>query len=215
MDPARNPNVGLLVNNYVITVKITAYGGSEAEADALLAQTEREVRGLLGDAVFGVDDETMADAVARELARRRLTIALAESCTGGLVARLLTDVSGISRSFLAGVVSYSNEAKRDILGVPAGLLEGHGAVSAPVARAMAEGMRRLTGADVAVGVTGIAGPEGGTPEKPVGLVYIALAGPDGTQVRECRLHGTRERIRVRSALTALDVVRIWANSVPR
>jgi len=209
MSAGRNPNVGLLVSNYIITVKITADAETGAEAEALISQTEREVRGLLGDIVFGADGETMAEVVARELMTRGLTIALAESCTGGLIAAMLTDVSGISKSFLAGVVSYSNEAKRDMLGVPAELLQEHGAVSEPVARAMAEGVRRLTNADVSIGVTGIAGPTGGTPEKPVGLIYVARADKNDTEVRECHFHGSRERIRVRTGLTALDMVRRW------
>lgn len=214
MSPGRNPQVGLLVSNYVITVKITASAASSADADALIETTEREVRELLGDIVFGVDGETMAGAVGRELLKRGFTIALAESCTGGLIVRGLTDVSGISRSFLAGVVAYSNDAKRDFLGVPVELLEEHGAVSEPVARAMAEGMRKRTGADVTIAVTGIAGPTGGTEEKPVGLVFIALADSAGAEVRECRFHGSRERIRVRSALTALDMVRRWTMTIP-
>jgi len=214
MIPGRNPAVGLLVSNYVITVKIAVQAASETQADGLIAGTEREVRELLGDIVFGADGETLADAVAGELLKRGLTIAVAESCTGGLIAKLLTDVPGISGSFLAGVVSYSNDAKREILKVPEDVLRTDGAVSESVARAMAEGVRERTRADVAIGVTGIAGPTGATPEKPVGLVYIALADTKHTQVRECRFHGSRERIRVRSALAALDAVRRWAMSFP-
>jgi nicotinamide-nucleotide amidase len=206
----RNPNVGLLVHDYVITVKITAHGSSEPEADAMIAKDEKDVRAILGDIIFGVDDERMSDVAARELIRRRLKIAIAESCTGGMIAGMLTDVSGVSAAFLAGVVSYSNESKQDFLGVPAELIAKHGAVSEAVARAMAEGMLKRTGADVAVGVTGIAGPTGGTAEKPVGLVYIARADAKSTEVRECRFSGSRDRIRVRSAVTALDMVRRWA-----
>jgi nicotinamide-nucleotide amidase len=214
MAPERNPNVGLLVDNFVVTVKITAQAASEADADSLIAETEREVRELLGETIFGVDDETLAAAAAGELLTRGLTLALAESCTGGLVASWLTDISGISKSFLAGVVSYSDAAKRDILSVPEGLLKEHGAVSEPVARAMAEGVLRRTGADVALAVTGIAGPTGGTPEKPVGLVYIVRADRRSSEARECGFHGGRDRIRVHSALTALDMLRRWAMSLP-
>ena len=210
----RNPNVGLLVDNFVVTVKITAHAGSETEADALIAEDEREVRELLGEIVFGVDDDTLAGATARELLRRNLTIALAESCTGGMIGSLLTDISGISKSFLAGVASYSDASKRDLLGVPEGLLKEHGAVSEPVARAMAEGILKRTGADVTLAVTGIAGPTGGTPEKPVGLVYIVRADRQGAEARECRFTGGRDRIRARSALTALDMVRRWAIGQP-
>ena len=210
MSPGRNPNVGLLVSGYVITVKITATADTPGEAGELIAGTESEVRGILGEIIFGADGETMEEAAARELLSRSLTIALAESCTGGLIARRLTNVSGISGSFLAGIVSYADEAKRDFLDVPGALIAEHGAVSEPVARAMAEGVRKRTGADVAVSTTGIAGPTGGTPGKPVGLIYIALADADGIDVRECHYHGSRSRIRVRSAMTALDMIRRWA-----
>jgi len=211
----RNPNVGLLVDNFVVTVKITAHAATEADADSLIAETEREVRDLLGDIIFGVDDDTLAAAVARELLPRGLTVALAESCTGGMIGSLLTDVSGISKSFLAAVVSYSDASKRDMLDVPEGLLREHGAVSEPVARAMADGIRRRTGADVALAVTGVAGPTGGTPEKPVGLVYIARADRERSEAREFRFTGSRDRIRVRSAFTALDMLRRWAMAEPR
>ena len=214
MSPDRNPSVGLLVSGYVITVKIAARAASTEAADVMIAETEGQVRSLLGDIVFGTDEETMGGVVARELIARGLTIALAESCTGGMIAEWLTRVSGISRSFLAGVVSYSNDAKREMLGVPTELLETQGAVSEPVARAMAEGVRTRTGADVSVAVTGIAGPTGGTPEKPVGLVYIARADADGVDVRECRFHGSRQRIRCRTGLAALDMVRRWMHALP-
>jgi nicotinamide-nucleotide amidase len=208
----RNPNVGLLVHNFVITVEITAHAADSAEADAMIASDETEIRRILGDIVFGVDDDTLASVVARELISRGLTLALAESCTGGLIASLVTDVPGVSQAFLAGVVSYSNESKQKFLGVTAELLARHGAVGDPVARAMAEGVREATGASVAIGVTGIAGPTGGTPDKPVGLVYIALADANATDVRECRFTGNRDRVRMRAAMTALDMLRRWAAS---
>ena len=208
----RNPNIGLLVHNFVITVEITAHAADEASADAMIARDETEIRGILGDIVFGADDDTLASVVARELMGRGLTFALAESCTGGLIASLLTEVPGVSQAFLAGVVSYSNESKQEFLGVPSDLIARHGAVSDPVARAMAEGVRRETGATVALSVTGIAGPSGGTPDKPVGLVYIALADASATDVRECRFTGNRDRVRMRAAMTALDMLRRWAAS---
>ncbi len=206
----RNPNVGLLVHNFVITVEIVARAADEIAADALLLKDEADVRALLGDIVFGVDDDTLASTAARELMSHNLTVALAESCTGGLIADLLTDVPGVSKAFLAGVVSYSNESKSDLLGVPAELIARHGAVSDPVARAMAEGARKRTRASVALAVTGIAGPTGGTPEKPVGLVYIARADAKDTEAREFHFTGSRERVRMRAAMTALDTLRRWA-----
>jgi nicotinamide-nucleotide amidase len=209
MSAEGNPNVGLLVSNYIITVKITARGGDAREVDALIDATEREVRARLGDIVFGADGETMAEATARGLLSRGLTVATAESCTGGFIAKELTDVAGISASFLAGVVAYANDAKCDLVGVPAALIGAHGAVSEEVARALAEGVRERAAADVAVSTTGIAGPTGGTDEKPVGLVFIALSDADGTDVRRCTFHGSRDRIRTRATLTALDMIRRW------
>jgi nicotinamide-nucleotide amidase len=210
MAPGREPNVGILVRDYIITVKITARAETVTEADALIAETEREVRARLGDIVFGADDDTLAEVTARELISRGLTVATAESCTGGLIAKELTDVPGISASFIGGVVCYANEAKHELVGVSEETLGEHGAVSEEVAAALAGGVRKRTGADVAVSTTGIAGPAGGTEEKPVGLVYIALASGEGVDVKRCMFHGSRDRIRTRATLTALDMLRQWA-----
>ena len=136
-----------------------------------------------------------------------LSLATCESCTGGLVAHALTEVPGSSGFFRGGVVCYSNDLKRDLAGVPQAVIEAHGAVSAQVAVAMAEGARSRLGADVAVAVTGIAGPDGGTPEKPVGTVYVALAGPRGTEVVHRVWRGDRDRVRKTTAYEALDMLR--------
>ncbi len=136
-----------------------------------------------------------------------MTLAVAESCTGGLITHLLTETPGISASFLLGVVSYSNEAKINRLGVPRETIEEHGAVSGEVALEMASGVRKAAGSDWGIGVTGIAGPGGGTTEKPVGLVYIALSGPDGRHVREFRFSGNRSEIKQKAAGEALDIIR--------
>jgi nicotinamide-nucleotide amidase len=136
-----------------------------------------------------------------------LRLATAESCTGGMVAARLTDVPGSSASFVGGVVAYADEVKRSELDVPEELIAQHGAVSAEVAAAMAEGARGRLGADVAVAVTGVAGPDGGTPEKPVGRVYLHAAGPDGSLSRMLDLPGERAQIRVRATVTALHLVR--------
>ena len=138
------------------------------------------------------------------------TVATAESCTGGLLGKLLTDVSGSSAYYVGGFVTYSNTQKTERLGVPAELIERHGAVSAVVAEAMAAGCRRTTGSDYALAITGVAGPTGGTPEKPVGLVYVALAGPRSGSVKECHFSDRlgREAIRDRSAKTALNLLRL-------
>lgn len=136
-----------------------------------------------------------------------MTLAVAESCTGGLIAHLLTEVPGISDLFLLGVVAYSNEAKINQLGVSLETIEKHGAVSEEVALEMASGVRRAAGADLGIGVTGIAGPGGGTGEKPVGLVYIAISGPDLANAREFRFDGNRSEIKQKAADEALDMVR--------
>jgi len=171
---------------------------------------EREVqkiRTALGSNVFAEERVTMEEAVGRLLKECGKTLATAESCTGGLLGGRITSVSGSSTYYLGGVVAYSNEVKTRSLGVDAGLIEREGAVSEAVAREMAKGIRKLLGADIGVAVTGIAGPTGGTPEKPVGLVYIAVADSEGEWVKENRFARDRERVREWSVQFALDMVR--------
>ena len=159
-----------------------------------------------GDAVFSPDGASIDELVAGALLSRGLTIATAESCTAGLLAGRLADRPGSSAYLLGGVVSYSNEAKQDLLGVPADLIAGVGAVSAEVARAMADGARRALHADVGVGITGIAGPDGGTPEKPVGLVHLCASDGDRVVAREVRLPGGRDDVRRRAVVIALQMI---------
>src|SRR5262249_4993110 len=147
--------------------------------------------------------ETLPGAVARLLRERAWTVAVAESCTGGLVTHLLSTVPGVSESLLAGVVTYANDAKAGLADVPEEAIRVHGAVSDPVARAMADGIRRRVGADVGLSTTGIAGPSGGTPEKPVGLVLMACATPDGVRVERHHFLGERTLVQERAARTAL------------
>jgi nicotinamide-nucleotide amidase len=210
MQRDRNPAVGTTAKGGVIGVRIHARGRSHDEALTLLERDAREVRQRLGPLVFGEDSGTLPDAVARLLIERGATVSTAESCTGGLVAKSLTDVPGSSAWFLDGVVTYSNEAKTRLLGVPAGRIAEHGAVSAEVAEAMAVNARRLSGSDFAISITGIAGPTGGTADKPIGLVYIGLAGPSGCDVTEHRFGDNlnREEIRDRTAKTALNRLRL-------
>jgi len=174
-------------------------------AKARAAAAEAEIRDRLGDLVL--EAPTLEESVAMLLAERDRTLATAESCTGGLISGLLTDVPGISAHFLGGLVTYANEAKVDLLGVDPALLEEHGAVSEPVARAMAEGACDRLRADLAVSVTGVAGPGGGTEEKPVGLVWFAVADGDGTEAVSRRFPGDREFVRRFSANVALHLVR--------
>ena len=166
-----------------------------------------DVRSRLGDYLYGVDVSSLEEVVITRLRQKGLTLSAAESCTGGLIAKRLTDVPGASAAFLGGVVSYTNAVKAGVLGVPRELLEQYGAVSEPVARAMAEGVRRLTGSDLAVSVTGLAGPDGDDRGNPVGTVYLGLSLPGETLVRRLALGGDRPRIRLLAASNALDMIR--------
>jgi nicotinamide-nucleotide amidase len=180
---------------------------SPARGEAALAALEPALRGAFGIAWYGIDDETLEVVVGRLLRGRGFTVALAESCTGGLVGHRLTQVAGSSVYFERGFVVYSNEAKQALLGVPESVLREHGAVSAPSVDAMARGARERAGTDIGVAVTGIAGPDGGTPTKPVGTVFIALADRQGTVVERYRFDRDREGNKALSAVRALDLLR--------
>lgn len=188
-------------------VRFLVEASNEEEIRRRVSEIEEGVRELLGDSLFGKEDETMEQVVGILLERSGLRLAVAESCTGGLVGDRITNVSGSSRYFERGVVVYSNEAKAELLGVPKGLIERHGAVSSEVAQAMAKGVLARSHADLGLAVTGIAGPTGGTEEKPVGTVHIALADKDGIDEKRYRLRGTREQIKLMSSTIALDTVR--------
>ena len=178
-----------------------------AKANEVLDEMVKRMALALGEHLYSTAGETMDEVVARVLTENRATIAVAESCTGGMLAERLTNVAGSSSYFLGGVVCYSNELKTSLVGVPAELIESKGAVSAEVSLALADGIRKNTGATLGVGITGIAGPSGGTPEKPVGLVYIAIADERGPRERRLQFPGDRERIRMHATQTALDLVR--------
>jgi nicotinamide-nucleotide amidase len=193
----------ICARDFEIHVDLVVDAGAEERADEL----ENALAVPLEQWLFARDERRVEELVLSLAAAGGLRLATAESCTGGLVAARLTSVPGSSASFVGGVVAYADEVKRDELGVPEELLAGYGAVSAEVAGAMAEGARRRLGADVAVAVTGVAGPGGGTPEKPVGLVHIHAAGPDGSLVRVLDLPGEREQIRIRATVTALHLLR--------
>ena len=210
MQRGRNPAVGTGASDLVISIRINAHGATAGEARELLDADVAEVRLRLGHFVYGEGDETLAHAVARLLIERHRTIATAESCTGGLIAKRLTDVSGSSAYFIQGFVTYANEAKHRLLGIPMEVIESYGAVSAEVAEAMAANCRRLAGTDYALSATGVAGPTGGTPAKPVGLVYIAFAHATGAIVKELRMGETlpRDAIRDRTAKAALNLLRL-------
>jgi nicotinamide-nucleotide amidase len=174
-----------------------------------LERAARAVAGALGEALYGEGDADLSQVVGAAFRAAGRRVATAESCTGGAIAAALTRVPGASDYVERGVVAYANAAKVEALGVPAGLIEAHGAVSEPVARAMAEGLLARSHADVSVAVTGIAGPTGGTPEKPVGLVYLALAEAGGTFCRAFVHRGDRERVILRTVTRALDLLRVY------
>ncbi|GAF91845.1 unnamed protein product, partial [marine sediment metagenome] len=210
MRPGQNPAVGTTADEGVISVRVSAAGDSPEQARRLLLDTADEIRRRLGQLVFGEGQATLAQAVGQLLARGGKTLALAESCTGGWMAKAVTDVSGSSGYFLRGYVTYTNEAKTELLGVRAELIAEHGAVSSEVARAMAVGCRERARSDYAVSVTGIAGPTGGMPQRPVGLAWLGLAGPHCVATRELRLSPSlsRESIRLRTVRAGLNWLRL-------
>lgn len=180
---------------------------SAADPHSLLDQAEAAVRGVLADRIYGIDQDELPTVVGRMLHENRWTLAIAESCTGGLIASMLTEIPGASSYFLGGVVTYADDAKMEWLGVDPSLLAAHGAVSELVARAMAEGTRNRLGATWGLSATGIAGPGGGSEEKPVGMVFVGLAGETGVDVMALRLPGDRASIRLATARLSLDLLR--------
>jgi competence/damage-inducible protein CinA-like protein len=202
-----NPQTTILADRGVIELHLAARARSELDGNKPLAEVSTQLEDALGHHVFSTRGETLEEVVGEWLSFRRDTLAVAESCTGGLLAARITDIPGSSEYFLEGVVPYSNEAKIDLLGVPENLFASHGAVSAEVAQAMAEGVRERSGASFGLGITGIAGPDGGTDEKPVGLVYIGLAEEAGTDTRRYLFPGDRYLIRHLTVNAALDLVR--------
>jgi nicotinamide-nucleotide amidase len=180
---------------------------TQPEAEKRVEELVGKVEDEMGDAIFARKGETIEQIVSYLLQMRGMTLAVAESCTGGLLAERITSLSGSSRYFLGGAVVYSNALKTQFANVPKALIDKHGAVSREVAAAMAEGIRKRCLSSYGVGITGVAGPTGGTEQKPVGLVYIALAGDEGTQVVERNFPGDRQRIRTFSALQALEMIR--------
>jgi nicotinamide-nucleotide amidase len=182
----------------------------EGEVDSV----EKEIRSLLGPHVFGAGSQTMEGVVGETLKQRGLTLSVAESCTGGLISHLLTNVPGSSEYYRGGVTVYSNESKVDLLGVSRETIRKHGAVSDQAAREMAEGVRRNLKTDIGIAVTGVAGPAGGSEEKPVGTVHIGLASEGKTVSQKYRFWGNRERNKLNSAMMALDWVRRYLNGHP-
>jgi nicotinamide-nucleotide amidase len=202
-----NPQTTILFNQSEIEIHLTARGRTEDEANQLLDRVVLEVEEQLGNAIFAFRGEKMEEVIGLKLAVGGYTLAVAESCTGGLLAQRITEVPGSSKYFIEGVVTYSNESKTRLLGVEPILLLEHGAVSGPVAEAMAEGMRNRAATDFALSITGIAGPDGGTEDKPVGTVFIAISSEAGTEHRRLKLPGDRNLIRWRATQAAMDLLR--------
>ena len=190
-----------------IELHLSARAASRADADAALSGAVAQVEAMLGADAFSTDGRGLPDVVGELLVARGFRIGVAESCTGGLITSRLTDVAGSSRYVQEGVITYANEAKTARLGVPAALIAEHGAVSEPVALAMAHGIRTHAGVEIGVAVTGIAGPGGGTPEKPVGTVAIAVASAAGVRARTFTFGGEREHVKFQASQAALDMVR--------
>ena len=190
--------------DFEVWVRIVARGPGAAET---LARVEREVAEMLGEDSYGRDDETLERVVGRLLVERGLTLSVAESCTSGLLGHRLTDIAGSSAYFERGVLVYSNQAKQDLLGVPEQILRAHGAVSAPCAEAMARGICARSGNPVGLAITGIAGPDGGTPTKPVGTVFIGVAVSDDVEARRFQFAGDRSSVKWQSTQMALDMLR--------
>ena len=214
MNEMANPTLAPYAKEGECELRITAKAEDEEAARALIAPVEAELRQLLGDVIYGADVPNLETAVLELLKEANMTLCTAESCTGGLIAKRLTDVPGSSAVFKGGVVSYCNEVKANVLGVQEDLLEEYGAVSEPVAKAMAEGARKLLHCDLAVATTGVAGPGSDERGNPAGLVYIALAAKDRTEVRVMTLSGaTRQRVRTTAAHHALDMTRRYLEEI--
>jgi nicotinamide-nucleotide amidase len=211
MQRGRNPLINCTASSGIITLHIIATAENEEKAEQMAEKDEKLLQSTLGELIYGVADQSMAEVVGEELARQEKTLAITESCTGGLLAKLLTDVPGSSKYFTYGWITYSNEAKVSELGVPAELIQQHGAVSEQVAQGMAVGARKRAGTDYAISITGIAGPSGGTEQKSVGLVYISVDSENGCDTQRCFFYHSRRFIRLRAAQTALNILRLKLN----
>ncbi|MDR1537693.1 MAG: competence/damage-inducible protein A [Clostridiales bacterium] len=207
IDAQGNPSIAPYAKTSEVWFRITASAKNEGEAAELMKPTLDEIKKRLGRNIYGEDDESLVSVTAMLLMEKGLTLSAAESCTGGELSARLVDFPGISSVFLEGAVTYSNEAKIRRLGVKAATLEKYGAVSPQTAVEMAGGIARTSGSDIGISTTGIAGPDGGTPEKPVGLVYLGLSVKGEASVKELNLAGNRAKVRTRAVVSALDMIR--------
>jgi nicotinamide-nucleotide amidase len=208
MQRGRNPLINCTVQYGVITLHIIATAEDKGKAQRMAKKDEKTLRNILVELIYGTGEQTLAEVVGAKLAQQKKTIAIAESCTGGTLAKLLTDIPGASRYFTYGWVTYSDIAKITELGVKADLIEKDGAVSYRIAEAMAQGARKRAGADFAIGITGIAGPAGGNEQKPIGLVYISVDSDSGCETKRFIFAYDRDFIRLQAAQTALNMLRL-------
>ncbi|HQA49934.1 MAG TPA: competence/damage-inducible protein A [Syntrophomonadaceae bacterium] len=208
INQAKDYHLALLAQEGEINIRLIAEGNDYDDSVRIVDRVTEQIEHIMGKSVFGYDDDTLSSVVGNLLSSRGVSLAVAESCTGGLLGKMITDIPGSSRYFWGGVITYSNEAKQEILGVKSETLDKYGAVSRETALAMAKGVKGMAGTDMGVAITGIAGPDGGSREKPVGLVYIAVVGDNLEQVREMHFVGSRDAIRTLSAKSALDLLRL-------
>jgi len=216
MNEMTNPTLAPYAKEGECELRVTAKAANDEEAQELLKPTVEQIKALFGSKVYGVDVKSLEQVVQQQLEEKGLTIGVAESITGGLLAKRLTDLPGVSRVFKGGIVSYTNEVKQGVLGVPQELLDECGAVSAPVARVMAEGVRRVLGVDIALSATGVAGPDKDDRGNEVGTAFVAIATADGSYVRALNLGNRpmRERLRTQTAHHAFDLARRYLSGLP-
>ncbi|MDD7796298.1 competence/damage-inducible protein A [Clostridium sp. 'White wine YQ'] len=207
IDAQTNPTIAPYAKDVDVTLRITAKGKNEEDARKLIIPMEKKVRDKLGEFIYGEGETTLEEVVAKMLVDKKITISTAESCTGGMIASKLINYGGISECFLEGAVTYSNEAKANRLGVKKETLERYGAVSEETAKEMAEGVAKTSGTDIGVSTTGIAGPTGGTKEKPVGLVYVGISYKGKTIAKRFEFQGDRNKVRIRTTMNALNIIR--------
>jgi nicotinamide-nucleotide amidase len=201
-----NPSIGIYAHPGEVELRITASAPDSSTANDLIAPVISEIQSRIGMQIFSFENESLASAVLQKLRDRSQTLLVAESCTGGMLGEAITTVPGSSDVFLGGVITYSNELKKVLLGVEEQTLSDFGAVSEEVAREMVLGAKERSGADWAISITGVAGPDGGTDNKPVGLVYVGLAGPDVLEIVKHQFRGNREFVRRRSVVAALTML---------
>lgn len=217
MTDASNPTVATYAKEGEMYVRVTAKAENAQKAEEMCRPVAEQIRERIGDCVYGINVDCLEQLIVNLLSERKLTIATAESCSGGLLAKRITDIPGSSSIFEMGAVTYANRIKTLLLDVPEEMLEKHGAVSEEVAAAMAQGVREKSGSDIGIGITGIAGPDGGTDEKPVGLIYVGLCDKEGTVVRKVKVFSQRRPrnyYRNTAASFALDMVRRRLEELP-